>query len=277
MNQHSNQQHRVQRGEVTSHFLSQFDHHSNELLISMLADHQAQARTAAAKILGKHRCEPAVAPLCEALIQENALYTRLAICEALAAIGEPAINPLLELLGQIGNNQHRILPEKAFYKKSYPLPRDIAARILVRMHEVVLVKIEPILLNENRLQVLEAVDVIGHLSNRYQNNQCLNTLLVLYENSKDDTLLQWKILRAFQSFADQLVTDQLLQVIKSSAAAPLRWEAVRSLALQQRNFDKDILQFLRNDTDDEIRHLLSLFFADQYGKLNSGTCMIMSH
>ena len=42
---------------------------------------------------------------------------------------------MVEYLGQIGNNQHKVLPTNGFNKKSYPLPRDIIARTLAHMKD----------------------------------------------------------------------------------------------------------------------------------------------
>ena len=251
---------RKQRGQVSHELITEFAGKSDEALITMLKDKNAQLRTAAATLLGERKFESAVQPLCIALTKEKALYSRLAICEALVLMGEAAIGPLIDLLGKIGSNQHRALPEKGFYKRSYPLPRDIAARTLIRMGIPVLQKIAPVLRAGDRAQILEAIDVIGDISNQYMNDHCLGPLLAVYEDSSDDDLMQWKILRSFQAFPDQRVTDILLQVIQYSAIAPLRWEAVRSLGLQQRKFDRQFLVSLQNDEDVEMRKLRDLFF-----------------
>jgi hypothetical protein len=75
------------------------------------------------------------------------LYTKIAICEAIEAYGVSSLPYLVPLLGKIGNNQHK---KAGFYdldKKSYPLPRDIAARIIIRIGEPALPLLEDILLN----------------------------------------------------------------------------------------------------------------------------------
>ena len=252
---------RKQRGQVSLMFLNQYTSEPDDVLFSMLTEDNAQVRTAAASILGERKLESAVEPLCTALAIERALYSRLAICEALVSIDEPAIDPLIALLGKIGSNQHRELPQKGFYKRSYPLPRDITARILIRMGLPVLEKLEPVLPTMERNSILEAIDVIGHISNQHADGQCLASLLALYDDFRDDDLMMWKILRAFQAFSQQQVTDILLQVIGSSGIAALRWEAVRSLGLQDRAFDRQLLVGLKNDGDNEIRNLINYFFS----------------
>jgi hypothetical protein len=74
-----------------------------------------------------------VTELCRQLAVEKKLYTKIALCESLAARAELSIEPLIELLGRIGKNQETKIPERGFYKVSYPLPRDIAARIICRL------------------------------------------------------------------------------------------------------------------------------------------------
>jgi HEAT repeat protein len=252
---------RKRRGQVSREFINQYTSESKDALIALLGNENAQVRTAVATVVGEQKLESAVQPLCTALTIEKALYSRLAICDALVAIGEPAIDPLINLLGEIGSNQHHQLPQKGFYKRSYPLPRDIAARILIRMGLPVLKKIEPILQTRERLKKLEAIDVIGHISNQFATDQCLATLLALYVASKDDDLIQWKIVGSFQAFPHQQVTDILMHVIRNSTVAPLRWEAVRSLGLQDREYDKRLLLVLQNDVDEEVRNLSKRFLT----------------
>ena len=56
---------------------------------------------------------------------------------------------MVEYLGQIGNNQHTVLPTNGFNKKSYPLPRDIIARTLAHMKEDILPVLMDVLKTNN--------------------------------------------------------------------------------------------------------------------------------
>ncbi len=40
---------------------------------------------------------------------------------------------MIEIIGDIGSNHEVSIPKKPFKKSSYPLPRDIVARILIRL------------------------------------------------------------------------------------------------------------------------------------------------
>ena len=63
----------------------------------------------------------------QALKTEKKLYPKIELSELLCSCGQPAIKALIKQLGKIGNNQHKQIPNKQFQKKSYPLPRDLAA------------------------------------------------------------------------------------------------------------------------------------------------------
>ncbi|MBI9049151.1 MAG: hypothetical protein JEZ00_07020 [Anaerolineaceae bacterium] len=251
---------RIKRGEVSAEFVEPFRNRSVESLTELLASSNAQERTSVAMILGERQCESAIEPLCQALSIEGALYSRLAICEALIAIGLPAIVSVIELLGKIGINQHKALPQKGFYKKSYPLPRDIAARTLIRMGTPVLECLAFVLTDGTRNQKLEALDVIGHISFQHKVTHSLRFLLELYFQNQDDPLLQWKIIRVFQAFPEEEVTDLLIGVAISKTEPALRWEAVRSLSMQKRKINPQLIENLRIDSDAEVRQLMDLFF-----------------
>lgn len=224
-----NQAARQKRGFASADFTAQLIGLSDEQLIILCAGMDVQKRTASAKLLGTRQCEKAVPILCERLKNEHALYPRIAVSEALGAIGVCALPSLIMLLGQIGNNQHRSLPERGFNKKSFPLPRDIAARTIVKMGAPALPALEKVIINGERRQILEAMDCIGHIA-FYCHNLCsLPVLLAAIVHHKDDDLVKWKIVRALQSFPNHEVKQILNNIICTSCVPALRLEAVRSL------------------------------------------------
>ena len=114
---------REKRGEITTEIERQFAQYSDQELIHFLNDSDAQTRTAAATLLGRRCCLAALPTLCEQLSKETALYSRIALSEALGVIGEPALHELLGLVGNVGRNHHQTLPGTLFKKWNYPLPR----------------------------------------------------------------------------------------------------------------------------------------------------------
>ncbi|MCD4651506.1 MAG: HEAT repeat domain-containing protein [Candidatus Cloacimonetes bacterium] len=85
-------------------------------LISLLQSNNPKERTSSTTILGQRKSEKAISALCEQLAIEKALYSKIAISEALGEIGKPAISMLIKYLGEIGSNQHKTLPRKIFNK-----------------------------------------------------------------------------------------------------------------------------------------------------------------
>ena len=79
---------RKKRGQTTEKDDGLFNKLSEIKLIKLLLDKDPQKRTSAAKLLGKRRSIYAIVPLCSQLKQEKALYSKIAISEALGEIGK---------------------------------------------------------------------------------------------------------------------------------------------------------------------------------------------
>lgn len=164
------------------------------------------------------------------LQQESALYTKIEICTCLAEWGEPAIGWLIPLLGRIGRNQHHVPQNIDLGKKSYPLPRDIVARILSKMGPVSLPYLQDVLHTDNAWAIYEAVDAIGYIAWHHHDNALEQAILHLLSARTQDPLMVWKCLRCLQAFSTQAV-QKCLQTVLADTHAPLvlRNEAQRSL------------------------------------------------
>ncbi len=185
-------------------------------------------RTAAIKIITQRSDIKFISLLSEKLFIEKKLYTKLALCECLAGYGFKAIPYLMPMLGKIGNNQHKAIGLLDNGKKSFPLPRDIVARILIRIGPIVFKEIRKIIATGNRDQILEAIDVVGHVTWNFQDYSCEGILIGLLEKSGEDILMQWKIIRAFQSFKSIKIINILEKVTQGNNDV-LVSEAKRSL------------------------------------------------
>jgi hypothetical protein len=250
---------RMRRGQASREFDSKYVVFSDEELIAKLDSFLAQERTSVARILGHRRCVPAIGPLCDRLKKETALYARISISEALGEIGETAIPHLAGLLGRVGKNQYKVLPTKGFYKRNYPLPRDIAARTIVKIGVPALSSLEGVVAGGERECVLEAIDAIGSISFYEKVARSTSVLMDVYQASGDDLLLLWKVLRAFQAFSSDEVRAVLEMVIGESAHPVLRWEAVRSLGQQKQIINPKIVAKAHADCHAEVRHMAKLF------------------
>ncbi len=188
-------------------------------------------RTTAALIIKKNNVLELIPNLIDALILESKLYCKIAISESLIEFKEKSVKMLIPCLGTIGKNRHYDLPIKPFKKDSYALPRDIVARILVNIG----ISVIPDLINNcktlSRIQILEAIDVLGHISFYTKEKSSLAQLLKLYNDNKDDNVMRWKLLRSFSAFDDDAVKMILSNTIKESSIKAHIWEAKRSIRL----------------------------------------------
>ena len=201
----------------------------NELL-ELLNHKEAYKRTIAIKLLSNYDNENHVKIFCEKLKTENKLYTKLELCNVLEKYNERAIPYLIPLLGTIGNNQHKKIEIVDINKKSYPLPRDIAGRILIRIGPKVFPYLRKIILeNKNVDQIMEAIDVIGHITWNYKNYEMENILVEYYNKNRGNEFIEWKIIRAFQSFNSKEIKTILENIIKTHKNKIIKEEVKRSI------------------------------------------------
>ena len=199
----SKQIQRKNRGEVTAIEISEFYKYSDIELIEQLKSANSSVRTCSAIILGERKSEKAIIALCEALKTEKSLYSKIAISCALGKIGLKALPILIKLLGKIGNNQYKDLPEKPFEKWNYPLPRDIAARTITKIGESALELLNESLPILERISLSEAIDAIGFISFYSKNQLAFKTIKNLVNQYKNDDLITWKLIRSLQAFPNQ--------------------------------------------------------------------------
>ncbi len=249
---------REERGETSPEEDRAFERHDDGRLIACLRDNAPKTRTSAAKILGKRSSVEAAGPLCRALEVEKKLYPRLAFCEALAAIGKPAVQPLVDRLGEIGRNHETALPTKGFYKNSYPLPRDIAARTLTLIGEPALPALLQSLDAKKRLAAEQAMDAIGHISRYSGNGSALPRLLHILEKKGLDERTHWKVIRTFQAFDDERVVRILSDNLRHHPTPAIRWEAARSLGIIGGARSIAALERAQADGNSEVRKMVAM-------------------
>ncbi len=222
---------RRERGEVTEADITHFASFDEPELLFLLHSKIPVERSCAAIHLRKYQSPNVVAMLCHQLAIEKKLYTRIALCETLAKCAELSIGPLIGLLGQIGKNQETKIPETGFYKVSYPLPRDIAARTICRLGNIAILPIETFIKSSKDMNALaQAIDAYGHIV--YSNKiKCSSSpLQELYERHPKNDFLKYKITRCVSGFHDEWAKSFLLEIIQTGCKG-LRLEALRSLLL----------------------------------------------
>lgn len=164
--------------------------------------------------------------LIHSLMKEKALYTKLSIMDKLESGDESVLKRLVIYLGKIGDNQLKEI-EPSSKKISYPLPRDIVARIMGHMNPSFL----PLLMNEvNESCSIEILDAIGFIAfyGMGLDDESTNFFIRFYQNKP--LFWKWRIITVLSSSKSEKAT----QFLKGIEYDVLNREAARSLMLIQR-------------------------------------------
>lgn len=229
------------RGFLTEEDLARFRTLPTDGLIRQLESEDAVERSGAIRLLAlMPRVDDSLNTMfLDRLTRETKLYTKLELCTALQSGGLECARLLAAFLGKIGSNQHKHPSEERFRKTSYPLPRDIIARVLARMDPHVLPVLVSVISDGAREEVVEVIDAIGFMCFYSEVDPrdkvlTLNRLIETYQGNPNDDLVQWKIVRALESFnhGDSLAT--LADVKNNGEVQAIRQEAQRSLVVAVR-------------------------------------------
>jgi len=190
------------RGYIADGIEQKYPNASFEQRTELLKSNLPCERTLGARLLGTYPDIKAIDYLTNALIKEKKLYSKIEICNSLVSFGKDAVIPLIHLLGKIGTNQHRVLPERSFKKNSYPLPRDIAARILIRIGVTALPDLVAGLSNNDLSMLSELIDTIGFICFYEPQPNLLEPLKNCFYRNEQHDLIKWKIFRAMSAFSE---------------------------------------------------------------------------
>jgi len=224
------------RGKITSEDLRQYSNYTQIELLEMLNCKEAYKRTIAVKIL-LEKCDlndDLIRLFLHALQHEKKLYTKIELCNALSKGTVQSAKIMVKYLGQIGNNQHTVLPTNGFNKKSYPLPRDIIARTLAHMKADILPVLVDVLKTNNIPAIREVIDAIGFIcfyNKIHATTQITDALILCLRNYYNDDIIRWKLVRAFESFNDINVIKILMEIEQNDSQLIIRNEAKRSLKI----------------------------------------------
>jgi len=222
---------RRERGEVNEADITHFGSFDEPELLFLLHSKIPVERSCAAIHLRKYQNPTVVDKLCHQLSIEKKLYTKIVLCETLAECAYLSIEPLIGLLGQIVKNQETEIPETGFYKVSYPLPRDIAARTICRLGIVAILPLENFIKSSKDMNALaQAIDAYGHIVYSNKIKCSSSTLQKLYERHPKNDFLKYKIARCLSGIHDEWAKSFLLEIIQTGCKG-LRLEALRSLLL----------------------------------------------
>lgn len=224
------------RGFIDETSVKDYLHLSCKDLLNLIKSPRAFERTVAVKLLSNYvdSLEEVSDILLMTLTQEKSLYTKIEICKVLENTGVRMARKMIPYLGNVGNNQHRYLPQDISKKSSYPLPRDIIARTLGKMSIAILpVMLETLDQSDTKI-IREVIDAIGYMCfyNTIPNKgYIIEKLLMCLDTYYYDDVIRWKIVMAFASLREQDVIDRLCTISRTDNKVLIRNEAKRSLAL----------------------------------------------
>jgi len=199
-----------------------------EQRVELLKSDLPTDRSLGARLLARYSDLKTIDYLIEALVNEKKLYSKIEISNSLASFGEKAVNPLIGLLGKIGNNQHKIVPETDFKKNNYPLPRDIASRTLIRIGKIALPDLLNSLNGNDLSNLSELIDTIGFICFYESQENIFDTLKNCFYRNEQNDLIKWKIVRAMSAFPE---SDSFLREQLQLSNESLKLEIERSLSL----------------------------------------------
>lgn len=238
MKMKSNKEQLEKRGFLAEEFdLTSFKLSFNEK-INLLKSNVPTNRTLASRLLkNENDTKELIQELVNGLKKEKKLYPKIEIANTLVFYGKSSVIPLIELLGKIGTNQHKIIPEKEFKKDSYPLPRDIASRTLAHIGKAALPGLLDNFETLNHKQQLEAIDAIGFICFYDYSVNVYELLKKQYLQDATNELTKWKIIRTFSGCSEsKTFLETEYQNIQNNR---LKKEIKRSLSLLTKmNFNK---------------------------------------
>jgi hypothetical protein len=210
----SKQEQLISRGYLVKGVESEYLDKSFDEKIELLQSKIPIDRTLGARLLANSKNGKTIGYLINALTVEKKLYPKIEISDSLVSCGQHSIKPLIEILGKVGTNQHKRVPVKEFKKDSYPLPRDIASRTLVRFGHDALNGLKKVLLGNNEKQLSEAIDAVGFICFYDLKHGIYKKLQSCFSKNSQNNLIRWKIIRAMSGFPESelFLQEQKLKI-----------------------------------------------------------------
>jgi hypothetical protein len=226
-----------QRGFITDDDLSDSRSMSDSELIEKMKSTKPKCRSVAVRILADRNVDCSE-KFIDALSVESALYVKIELQKALINMGIKSIPGLINKLGRIGSNQHKKINNADIGKKTYPIARDIAARILCGIGPDALPYLKEIIENGNMEQKLEAIDAVGYITFHFGIYSCEQILIDLLQKEQTDSVVRWKVIRAMWGFKSNRIRKILENIIVNDNNFLIQNEAKRSLNVILERNDK---------------------------------------
>ncbi|QOR34072.1 hypothetical protein IMX26_11275 [Clostridium sp. 'deep sea'] len=225
------------RGYIEESEIINYQHLSEQELITILNSTLAYERTIAVRLLSKIRNINDLKfaeLLLKALYKEKSLYSKLEICNLLKQGNINVARLMTRYLGCIGNNQYKQLPKKVSKKKSYPLPRDIIARSLAKMDPLIIPALIEVLHGDDISKLSEAIDAIGFILFYNQNelrDGYYNILISTMQKYHNNNIIYWKCVTCLSAFNTSKSISLLKSILTGDTPKIIKQEANRSLLI----------------------------------------------
>ena len=222
------------RGYITEKDVEEYKNKNLDEIMDLLFDRKPAIRTIGYRLIGKVYLDKKELTkiLCENLIIEEKLYTKLEICDTLVKECSDYTSDIIKYIGKVGENQHIELPRKKFEKKSYPLPRDLIVRVLIRIGKKAIFNMLEEIKESDKLVVRELIDGIGYICfyEEASNNE-YEQLKKCYIKNFEDKIIRWKIIRAFSAFNTDENIKFLNEQLENETEKEIEEEINRSLEI----------------------------------------------
>ena len=231
-----------ERGYIDSDLLSKYVGYTEKELLNLLKSSFAYERSVAVHLLAvkPNSVELYTEKILKLLEKERKLYTKLEIMHFLEKGNEQTVKWMIPYLEKIGKNQYKEVPNRPSYKMSYPLPRDIIARILANMDPELLPLLLQVLKTGDITQKREIIDAIGFMIFYHPQTATKENLILILDffgNNKDD-LLKWKLLILLSSFPFEETIYFLEKFLKQTKVKIEYETASRSLFIIEKRRNK---------------------------------------
>ncbi len=174
-------------------------------LVNMINDDNPVKRSVAINILSDDIItdESLIRLVLDRIIIEKCLYVRLEISRTLEKAGRNAADIMIEYLGMVGDNRYEEISGEVSKKKSYPLPRDLIARMLGNMDKEVFPSLVDAIDKVDKNILSELIDAIGFMVYKNKELSTVENLQIINDIIKDNVyneLILWKCALALMSF-----------------------------------------------------------------------------
>lgn len=192
-----------ERGFLPEKYEIKFDRYSLSEKLELLESKKPIERTLGARLLTTEKeTKGVIEKLIISLTVEKKLYPKIEISRTLTSFGKQSVKALIQVLGEIGKNQHKEVPKKEFKKDNYPLPRDISSRALANIGIIALPELLDNLEKTDIKQLSEVIDAIGFICFYDYCSDTYKLLKKCYLENLESELIKWKIIRAFSRFPE---------------------------------------------------------------------------